>query len=539
MSIAFLIVLCLFLLFLQAFKLDKWELKEQIKKYDKFKLANVLILSSVIGLLFAFLVTELELFIYFSNRYDLFESVLRFGVNISLIALVCWLLFVYIKKWTKTSKLTTILLIGLLMIALSLSIYENPFLKIINLIVLPLVTIFVLLPVDKFWTEIFSKGFTNYMKHRPSIFWTLSSGKIVFLAGLSKKGDKIKNIIIGIVGLIVIWWLVVVPLLMMSDSIFSNYIEDIFWFFHFDNLRTVIKNVLWFILISLFVAWLFAYLIYKQPVTKDLKEEPKKTQTNTEKDENSWLFNTISLKIILWWLVLIYWFYIFVQFEHIFAKRFLDVFATAESAVKSGFFQLLVISVINLLFIWFIKAKKTVKVKSFLVTFSVLSLLLCVSNLYRVFLYNQYYGLSYEKFFALYTCLFMVILFAILIYKEIRNNNIKVVNLWFILVFCMYSFVTILPVEKIIFHSNMQLSKLENSKINLSELTVLSSDVYNDVKANLHNLVVDSYSQNERVERWHQRDNVIRMKARYQKNLFNVLANTKTKYDTIDITLSS
>ena len=97
-------------------------------------------------------------------------------------------------------------------------------------------------------------------------------------------------------------------------------------------------------------------------------------------------------------------------------------------------------------------------------------------------LYVISYGLSYEKFFASYTVIYSAVLFVWLISRLFMKNRANVFKFLIVLFLWMFSIITVFPVEQFIMRTNVALSKLENSRIRLFELTMLSPDVLSLVK---------------------------------------------------------
>ena len=142
---------------------------------------------------------------------------------------------------------------------------------------------------------------------------------------------------------------------------------------------------------------------------------------------------------------------------------------------------MLILSVLNAFLFNFTYQRTNFIAQIILRVFVFSSGLLLVSAAWRMWLYVYYYGLSYEKFFASYTTLFALFVFTFLVKAactKATQNVIKVIvfsALWF------YAVATVLPIEKIIFHTNVSLSTKPNSRINLAHLQALSADVLADV----------------------------------------------------------
>ena len=96
-------------------------------------------------------------------------------------------------------------------------------------------------------------------------------------------------------------------------------------------------------------------------------------------------------------------------------------------------------------------------------------------------LYVALYGLSYEKFFASYTVIFSFLLFLYLIFSSFSLNKRDVFKFLMISALWFYSVATVLPVEKIILNTNIILSERPNSRVELTQLDMLSSDVLKQV----------------------------------------------------------
>jgi len=152
-------------------------------------------------------------------------------------------------------------------------------------------------------------------------------------------------------------------------------------------------------------------------------------------------------------------------------------FKDTEYFVKSGFWQLFFLSIINIVIYFFTYRKTILIVQRILTVFTLISLLLLISAVQRMQLYVTYYGFSYEKLFALYTVIYCVILFIWLITRLFIKSRSNIFKFLVMLFICMYGLITILPVEQFILRANLKLSELKESRIRLYELTMLSPDV--------------------------------------------------------------
>ena len=150
--------------------------------------------------------------------------------------------------------------------------------------------------------------------------------------------------------------------------------------------------------------------------------------------------------------------------------------------MKSGFWELLFLSFVNLA-IFFALYRKTASIgQKLLSAFSVASILLLVSSAQRMGLYVMYYGFSYEKFYASYAVLFCAILFFWLISRLFVAQKSNVVKFLAFQFLWMFALVSIFPVEQFILRSNMALVKKTGSHIRLLEMRMLSLDVLTPIK---------------------------------------------------------
>lgn len=87
----------------------------------------------------------------------------------------------------------------------------------------------------------------------------------------------------------------------------------------------------------------------------------------------------------------------------------------------------------------------------------------------------------------------------------------------------MYSIITIVPVENIIFKSNLKLYNIQDSRINLLELTMLSPDVLSSVK-NYKSLEIENW------ETWiNGKESIIKNKDWYELSINNIIYLNKLK----------
>lgn len=415
-------------------------------------------------------------------------------------------------KYT-ASDLTWIIPISLIIVSFAL--YDNPFLKMISLLVLPAVfTLFysqALLDNKRsaYWGYEFVM---NVASRLFSVLGQISESAKIYLNFIIPVDKTYKRLIVrvvaGIVILLATALTVFVPLLSSADAVFSQKIQVITdWIQNIFSTPIAYKIIVFTALSILLFSLLTA-------LTKQFDY--------TEKREDAKQIDSIIVGIVLGGIFCIYMLFLWVQINRLWIGALPFDFKETEQLVKSGFWQLLALSIINILIYFFAYRKTIPAVQNILAAFTAASLLLLASAGHRMGLYVTYYGFSYEKFFASYTVIYCAILFLWLISQLFRGQRANIVKFVALLFLWMFAFVSIFPVEQFIFRINMALYYLKDSRIILSEMKMLSPDVLTLVKKNQGKgfLEQDGYDWNNWITK---QEKIIAEKAWYERNLMNIV----------------
>jgi len=415
------------------------------------------------------------------------------GFNATVFGLLALSVFLFADKERKTvCKNNLFWLIPILFMVLSFSMFENPFLKSITILLLPILfaLFFNYSVLEKNtkhrWNLFFISEITNrILQFFSTIGRSLYSFYKIILPGDGKKKAVIRKTLIGVLLFFLIAIIVVIPLLSAADPAFQEYTKHFMYWF--ENLISwvFIRKFIFFVLLSVFI--LSSFLAWT-----------KKFHFKTE--ESTFKMDDIISGIVIGGILLLYLLFIALQIGHLWVDQLPVVFEKTESLVKSGFWQLLTLSVLNIIFFFIYYRNTKPFVQKILVAFTFASLLLLLSAGQRMFLYVFYYGFSYEKFFASYTVLYCVLLFIWLITSLFRKKKADIVKFVVILFLWMYSIMTIFPVEQVIFKTNIALAERKNTRIYLYELRMLSSDVFPIVEEYLEMGVLNKEKWREWVE---------------------------------------
>ena len=388
------------------------------------------------------------------------------GFNASIFFVLLLIFFHYLGKNRNLYKPHALnFLIPIIIIVLSLSVYENPYVKLISLFLLPIFfCCYHIIASTKNYPDVFwGSSWLSYLRIR--LGKTKHALQVIRATICPTKShhERAFKIAIGLVIFVALAFTVFIPLLSSADPAFG---EMMHWIVEFVqdliSIEMVMKTIV-FVILS--ICLVHVVLSWTRETTCPEHSSEKK-------------LDAIVSGIVLGGILLLYLLFLWTQIESFWVQMLPAAFEETEALVKSGFWQLFFLSGINAI-LFFLYYKRTHPiVQRILTVFTFASLLLLLSAAKRMGMYAYYYGFSYEKFFASYTVLFAIILFVWLIYCVLRHEKKDIVKFLVYTFVWMYSFATILPTEQIIFRTNDALSELPDSRIDMREMQMLSSDAY-------------------------------------------------------------
>lgn len=402
------------------------------------------------------------------------REIFAFGINFTVyLALATLFLVLRLRKNKKYEASDLMWIIPLILLSLSFALYENPFFKVFAVLIFPVVLSFFYAyawadkkkEID--WDGLF---ILKIIKHIFSFFVFLSaSAKLSFNVIYNKEKTKegmVRRVLIGL-AILLFSLLIIVPLLSSADPVFAVKLKP-FYDSIIDILSTsIVAKIIVFIVLS--IVTLASFLAWGRP----------HTVASTAKEVNR---DVVITGIVLGGILAVYLLFLWIQLDRLWVGALPFDFKETESLVKSGFWQLLFLSLVNLAIFFFLYRKTESVGQKLLGIFSFASILLLVSSAHRMALYVTYYGFSYEKFYASYTVLFCAILFLWLISRLFVNRKSNIVKFLAFQFLWMFALVSIFPVELFILKSNMVLVAKPDSKINLYEMAMLSPDVLKQIK---------------------------------------------------------
>lgn len=313
---------------------------------------------------------------------------------------------------------------------------------------------------------------------------------------------------------------VVITLLASADSIFASMFSGIGNIITNLNIKSTVNTIIRLVII-LAVYFLILSFILKLQNQKD--KEPKELENIGDKYK-------FTLKLLLISLNLVYVVFCYIQISSLFAKINLKGDINYATYARTGFFQLMFVSFINFAIILISNKfnsnkEKIIKVLNiFLVIFTIIIVL---SSMFRMYMYEMEYGLTYLRTFVYIILLTELAIFVpttIYILKE-KFDFIKIAFIIILSVYCIINFINI---EKIIINKNINrtstqiptdynyISKIatEDSYETIEEK--LKEDIESDKKVKLEKILLHIISNNKEME-W-QEFNISRWRVK-QKNI--------------------
>ena len=380
------------------------------------------------------------------------------GLSMILFALPFTSLTIYVLEKNKkvVNKNAKLLIVPITILSASYCIYNNSFFNTFNIIIIPILTIIMVLDL---LGENFEPRFKLIEKVLTVIFESISFiGENIekirkdieerFKINLDTEKSANRKRIIRAVLITLPIVIVIIILLSSADDIFGNVFIDITNYIKevLKNIKLstiIVKLILMFICTVYFLCF-FDYIVNRYEV--DVPEEKKKLQ----KDD-------FTIKMILTSLNIIYLFFCIIQIKALFLK---NVSINYADYARKGFFQLMIVSAINLITILIAKNyNKNINVKTkYINSMSILMVLftfiILLSSAYRMFLYESAYGYTMLRLLV-YCSLFTesILLIPTIIY--ILDKPINLTKAYFTIITVIYVCMNLANFEKIIAKRNI------------------------------------------------------------------------------------
>ena len=369
------------------------------------------------------------------------------------------------KVKNKNSK---ILLIPIIILSGTYLIYNNSFFNTVNLIVIPILIIIMILNLltDKLMPKtLLEKILDIIIEPFAYIGVTMSELKnnlsIKFNIKQNKETNQSSNNIFKALCITIPIVIVIVAILASADSVFNNMIFNILNVF--TNIFSSI-DFSGFIIRLILIICIFIYLSsFFYNITKYEEESVLENDTNESKKIES-----MTLKMVLTALNIVYLIFCIIQINSLFMQKTNINYA---DYARQGFFQLMIVSIINLIVILIAKkyGEENNKYINFMeILMIIFTFIIIVSSAVRMYFYEQAYG--YTLLRLLVYCVLLteaILLIPTILY--ILNKHRNLIKTYFTIIVVMYIGMNIINFDAIIANRNIN-RYIETGKIDLEYL---------------------------------------------------------------------
>lgn len=451
---------------LEYHKLSK-ERTEEIKIIDREKTSIIKIWSIIITLLSAIL-------------FDRFFVDKEIGISFFIYGITIFICFYVVNreniKFRKS--IGCFLLVPSLLISFSYTMHNNITLRAMNILIVPVffTSSFLLIIYDSlewykfdFIKDFFKRILPLTIENMFKPFLFLSD---IFISKKEKKSIN-KDIILGILITIPVL-IIVLFLLSSSDLVFNYYITD--WISNIDfDLNFDFGHLLTIFLV--FIATFGFMWSFNYPIQRVIVYKKDKT--------------TVSSSVIFVLLIslnIVYLLFAIIQSSFLYTSggKSLPAGITYAQYARTGFFQLLLVTLINLSIVYLStkyigyknnKAKKISKILLSLIVLFTLNML--YASHFKLSLYENYYGFTYLRFYVHYTILTIFILLIIAL-AGIWSKKVSIAKLTLISLLSMYTIINFFNVDAFIAKRNIQRYR-DTDKIDMAYNISLSVDAFQEI----------------------------------------------------------
>ncbi len=388
-----------------------------------------------------------------------------FALNVILFVIPLLIFLVIVLKQNKKikNKWGLLFILPIILVSASYFIYDNNFIRTFNALAIPgliiMMYIYTIEPTYKI--PEFIKNVT-YLIFEPfsciGKFYNLVGLKLSKIFKISETGRKrIKSFLIVIPIVIII-----LLLLSSADMIFNNIFEKFFNLFEKIKIDHILGRVIRGLIIFTYLGAVINYLIFNYKGEKVKETKPFKMDSYT-------------IKLLLTSLNVIYLIFDFIQIKSLMLHQVATNINYAQYA-RSGFFELMAISFINLVIILISKHSKeeTKYSKTMSIIMVLLTLIIIISSAFRMHMYESAYGYTELRLFV-YVSLITEIILLIPTAAYILTSKTNIFKHYMIILVTVYTMLALTPLDYIIANNNIN-RYYDKGKIDIEYLENYSCD---------------------------------------------------------------
>lgn len=288
--------------------------------------------------------------------------------------------------------------------------------------------------------------------------------------------------------------LIIIILLSSADSVFGNLFSSITQIiskaFKSD---TFSENLLRIVLIIFYFVYISGFII------AFLKKEDDENYEGEDKKKN---FSILTTNMILVSLNIIYLIFSIIQFKYLFINAGKTSDFDYATYARKGFFQLMFVSFINLALLKVTKQSKDEFVKILKTLLIIFTIVIVISAMFRMHLYEQEYGYTYLRLFV-YFILATEILILVPILMNIYGmcgQKFDTFNVSLKIILCMYIVLNFINIDYIIASNNIDryLQDPENNRLDAYYISNNTGSDAVDEKLKLYNIDEEKLSYEQK-----------------------------------------
>jgi hypothetical protein len=384
----------------------------------------------------------------------------KLGLNVILFIIPLLLFLVKSLKNKIKNKKGLFFIIPILLLSASYFIYDNIFFKMLNCITISILLILMYIysikptfKINEVMYDIINlllEPLTCIGKFYKNIFNKI---KIPNKSKIDKK--KLKSIII-VIPIV----LIIILMLCSADEMFESIFENVFNIFEFFPTEKLIGRIL---VITIIFTYLGATIYY-------LHNKYENAYRSNGKEIK---LEEYTVKLLLTILNTIYLLFDFIQIRSLIFHHVSTNINYAEYA-RSGFFQLMFISLINVILL-LISHKQNTKYNKIMSLIMVLfTFAIICSSFYRMYMYESAYGYTLLRLLVYVTLITLTILLIPTI-CYILGSNIKILKHYIVIILTIYTILSLIPVNYFIAYNNIN-RYYKTGKIDIEYLQNYSTD---------------------------------------------------------------
>ena len=388
------------------------------------------------------------------------------GINVILFIIPILIFMYYVLKSNKkiNNKKGLLFILPIILLSLSYLIYDNITFKLLNGMVI--ILLFILMFIYTVYPtynlgNLFKRGILLILEPFECIgnVYRLLGNKLSEVLKISdSKKKKIKSIIL-IIPIIIL----ILILLTSADIEFNNIFKYFFKLFRYLSLDNIIGRI---IVIGIFFTYVSAFINYLVFKYKD------DHNTNT-----SFKVDGYTIRLLLIILNIVYIVFDFIQIKSLVFHK-LPIGITYATYARQGFFQLMFISLINIVIILLSKHNKDDKYNTSIKYLSTIMILLTTiiiySSFFRMSMYESAYGYTILRLLV-YVTLATEVILLIPTFRYIFNSKVNILKHYLIVITIVYTILGIFPVDYFIANKNIN-RYYKTGKIDIEYLENYNSD---------------------------------------------------------------